>query len=76
MFRPQIQKTHVLAILALLNLLMVYWALNSYEQHRTFGFEMKNHAVQIMESSINSLRTDFIQKKLMREKIQSLSGIF
>ena len=64
MFRPQIQKTHVLAILALLNLLMVYWALNSYEQHRTFGFEMKNHDVQIMESSINSLRTAFIQKTI------------
>ena len=32
MFRPQIQKTRVLAILALLNLVMVYWAMNSFER--------------------------------------------
>ena len=76
MFRPQIQKTHVLAILALLNLLMVYWALNSYEQHRTFGFEMKNHAVQIMESSINSLRTAFIQKAINEGKDSESFGDF
>ena len=76
MFRPQIQKTHVLAMLASLNLLMVYWALNSYEQHRTFGFEMKNHAVQIMESSINSLRTDFIQKEINEGKDSESFGDF
>ena len=32
MFRPQIQKTRVLFLLALLNMVMVYWAVNSYEQ--------------------------------------------
>ena len=64
MFRPQIQKTRVLVILALLNLVMVYWALNSYERQRTFGFEVKNKAVQIMESSINSLRESYIQKAI------------
>ena len=64
MFRPQIQKTRVLAMLALLNLVMVYWALNSYERQRTFGFEVKSQAVQIMESTINSLRESFIQKAI------------
>ena len=56
MFRPQIQKTRILAILALLNVVMVYWALNSYERHPTFGFELKDQASKIMESAINSLR--------------------
>ena len=64
MFRPQIQKTRVLAILALLNIVMVYWALNSYERHPTFGFELKNQASQIMVSAINSLRTAFVQKAI------------
>ena len=68
MFRPQIQKTRVLAILALLNIVMVYWALNSYERHRTFGFDVKNKAVQIMESAINSLRIPFMQKAINEGK--------
>ena len=62
MFRPQIQKTRILAILALLNVVMVYWALNSYERHRTFGFDIKNQSVEVMESAINSLRKVYIQK--------------
>ena len=55
MFRPQIQKTRVLVTLALLNIFMVYWALNSYEQHPTFGFDLKKNAVLIMEMQIDAL---------------------
>ena len=64
MFRPQIQKTRVLVVLALLNIIMLYWALNSYEQHPTYGFDIKTQAVKIMESAINSLRLDFKKKNI------------
>ena len=76
MFRPQIQKTRVLVILALLNLVMVYWALKSYERHRTFGFDLKYKAVQIMESSINLLRTAFISKTINEGKDSDSFGDF
>ena len=44
MFRPQIQRTRVLVGLAMLNIIMVYCASNSYEQNLTYGFELKNQA--------------------------------
>ena len=76
MFRPQIQRTRILAILALLNVVMVYWALNSYERHPTFGFDIKNQAVEVMESAINSLRTAFIQKAINEGKDSESFGDF
>ena len=62
MFRPQIQKTRVLFFLAMLIMVMVYWAVNSYEQHETYGFELKVKAVENMKNSINSLREEFISR--------------
>ena len=62
MFRPQIQKTRVLFFLAMLIMVMVYWAVNSYEQHETYGFELKVKAVENMKHSINSLREEFISR--------------
>ena len=56
MFRPQIQKTRVLMGLAILTMGMVYWAVNSYERHETYGFDLKVKAVENMENAINSLR--------------------
>ena len=76
MFRPQIQKTRVLAILALLNVVMVYWALNSYARYPTFGFELKNQASHIMESAINALRTAFVQKAINEGKDLESFGDF
>jgi len=62
MFRPQIQKTRVLFSLALLIMVMVYWAVNSYEQHETYGFDLKVKAVENMENAINSLREEFVSR--------------
>jgi len=64
MFRPQIQKTRVLFSLAMLIMAMVYWAVNSYEQHETYGFDLKVKAVENMENAINSLREAFIALKI------------
>ena len=52
MFRPQIQKTRILFSLAMLIMVMVYWAVNSYEQHETYGFELKVKAVENMKNAI------------------------
>jgi poly-gamma-glutamate system protein len=41
-------------------MVMVYWAVNSYEQHETYGFDLKVKAVENMENAINSLREEFI----------------
>jgi len=62
MFRPQIQKTRVLMGLAILTMGMVYWAVNSYERHETYGFDLKVKAVENMENAINSLREEFISR--------------
>ena len=39
---------------------MVYWALNSYEREPTYGYKLKKNAVDIMESSIEVLRSESI----------------
>ena len=64
MFRPQIQKTSILFSLAMLIMAMVYWAVNSYEQHETYGFDLKVKAVENMENAINLLREEFIILKM------------
>ena len=60
MFQPQIQKTRVLLGLAILTMGMVYWAVNSYERHPTYGYDLKKKAVDIMVNGIESLRSKFI----------------
>ena len=64
MFRPQIQKTRILFSLAMLIMVMVYWAVNSYEQHETYGFDLKVKSVEIMKNAINSLREEFIIREI------------
>ena len=64
MFRPQIQKTYILFLLALIIMFMVYWAANSYERHKTYGYDIKVKAAEIMQNAINSLRTEFVKLKL------------
>ena len=46
----------------MLIMVMVYWAVNSYEQHETYGFDLKVKAVENMENAINSLREEFISR--------------
>ena len=62
MFRPQIQKTRILFLLAVITMGMVYWAVNSYEQNETYGYDVKLQAVDLMENAINSLREEFIYR--------------
>ena len=64
MFRPQIQKTRVMVILTALIMAMVYWAINSYERKPTYGYKLKKNAVHIMKNSIESLRSEFISRKI------------
>jgi len=62
MFRPQIQKTRVMVSLAILVMVMVYWAVNSYERTPTYGFKMKKKTVDIMVESIELLRSELVAK--------------
>ena len=76
MFRPQIQKTRVLVGLAMLNVLMVYWTLHSYERNPTYGFELKNQAVQIMEDAVSALRLEFRENNINTGKDLDSFGDF
>ena len=64
MFRPQIQKTRVMVSIAILVMSMVFWAVNSYEKEPTYGFDLKKKAVNIMENSIELLRSEFITRNI------------
>ncbi|SVE53755.1 uncharacterized protein METZ01_LOCUS506609, partial [marine metagenome] len=48
--------------LALLVMIMVYWAVNSYEREPTYGFNLKQKAMELMKSSIEMLRSEFISR--------------
>ena len=56
MFRPKIQKTRVLIIIAVLNISLVYWAANSGNQIESLGYEDKINATKIMEKYIDILK--------------------
>ena len=66
MFRPQIQKTHVLVIMALFNILMVKWALYR-ENEELPNNNLMVEAAEIMVEAINALQdynkinTDYIE---------------
>ena len=56
MFRPQIQKTRVLVLIALFNLLMVYFSVNSKVKVYQIGYEHKILAAEIMQNFINEFK--------------------
>ncbi|MBC8256259.1 MAG: poly-gamma-glutamate system protein [Candidatus Marinimicrobia bacterium] len=62
--------------MAILTIVMVYWAVNSYEQHETYGFEIKVTAVEKMESAINLLREEFINRGINNGKDSLAFGSF
>ena len=64
MFRPQIQKTRVLFILAILNLALVYWSLNSYQKIPTYGYNYKKDAMNRMMSNIDALREIYVENNI------------
>ena len=62
MFRPQIQKTRVLAVLALTSLLMVYISSNSTVTDVALGYEYKLESAKIMDSAIKILKKEVKDK--------------
>ena len=56
MFRPQIQKTRVLFLIALFNLSMVYFAANSYTKVKQIGYNDKIKAVDNMSMCLQSIK--------------------
>ena len=56
MFRPQIQKTRVLIIIAIINLSLVFWATHSSTKIKSLGYDDKIKATEIMQKLINSLK--------------------
>lgn len=68
MFRPQIQKTRILFILALTIMCMVYIAVNSYDRNPVFGFSLKSEALSKMKESIELLRKEFQSKGINSSK--------
>ena len=64
MFRPQIQKSRVMVGLMILVMTMVYWATNSYERKPTYAFDIKKKTVELMEVSIETLRSEVIKRKI------------
>ena len=57
MFRPQIQKTNILLVMAFFNLAMVYWAINSVEiEPLPDRYQIKMKAAsEIMEDAVEEL---------------------
>jgi len=56
MFRPQIQKTRVLVLIAVFNLLMVYFSVNSKVKIYQIGYADKIKAAEIMQNTINEYK--------------------
>lgn len=57
MFRPVIQKTRFLVVLAGMNLLLFYWASQSIVIEKADGYDEKIKAAQIMKNSMDVLRS-------------------
>lgn len=62
MFRPQIQKTRILAILAAVSLLMVYVSSNSTVTDIALGYDYKMQSAQIMDDAIKILKKEVKNK--------------
>ena len=58
MFRPQIQKTRVLVLLAIVSLLMVFIASNSTVTDVALGYQYKLKSAEIMDDAIKILKKE------------------
>ena len=58
MFRPQIQKTQVLVIMALISTCLLYFVSNSKTYINNFNVDKKHLAVNIMKKSIDIINYD------------------
>ena len=58
MFRPQIQKTWVVLLVAIFSILMVYFALANITYYETVGFQDKIEAAKIMKEALSVLKKE------------------
>ena len=58
MFRPQIQKTWVVLLVAIFSIMMVYFALANITYYETVGFQDKIEAAEIMEEALSVLKKE------------------
>ena len=72
MFRPQIQKTRILFLIAIFNLTLVYISANSKEYIPKAGLEQKLEATKIMKNSLDILSS--VSENIVIEDIYG-SGI-
>ncbi|SVC47121.1 uncharacterized protein METZ01_LOCUS299975, partial [marine metagenome] len=58
MFRPQIQKTWVVLLVAIFSIMMVYFALANITYYETVGFQDKIESAEIMEEALSVLKKE------------------
>ena len=58
MFRPQIQKTYVVLLVAIFSIMMVYFALVNITYYETVGFQDKIESAEIMEEALSVLKKE------------------
>ena len=58
MFRPQIQKTWVVLLVAIFSIMMVYFALSNITYYETVGFQDKIEAAIIMKEALSVLKKE------------------
>ena len=53
MFRPYIKRTHILVLVAMINLLLVYISYQSYSFTKSKDYELKIEAATIMKNALD-----------------------
>ena len=64
MFRPVIQKTRTLIVMATVNLLLVFWVFNSIVVEKSPSYDEKNSAAKTMKKALSVLK-DFVKEQEM-----------
>lgn len=64
MFRPVIQKTRTLIIMAVINLLLVFWVFNSIVIEKSTSYNEKLNAAKTMEMALSGLK-DYVKENEM-----------
>ena len=63
MFRPVIQKTRTLIIMASINLLLVFWVFNSIVVEKSTSYNEKLTAAKTMKTALSSLK-NYVKENL------------
>ena len=79
MFRPQIQTTWVVSLVAIFSMMMVYFAMENMTYHKTVGFEDKIKAAQIMKDALlvlkNEVKNKYPDKPILKDIDPNLTGL-